>query len=351
MRDAPLADDDAAADDATSDERPSPAGTPKAGPYPPTGLSMRPSTETAGPMRPSRIRARAAGPDATSGPDSSGAPDATGGPDSSGVPDASGGPDASGVPDAGGGPDASGVPDAGNPADAGPDASVRDAAPDAPACPAASAAGNWYVDGARGVDDTAHGGGPGACAYKTMTFAVAHAKADIFVAAGTYSVAAGETLPLVLTGKQAIFCTNATLVGQGAYESSHATVVFTGSTNVLSGCTIVGDALTGSCVFIESDGKQAGHDLQSVDVSQCGDEAVDDEGTDVRVEGSSFHDSDRGVVWASGDLEADMSNDKFSNNRLQDITCQASGSGVVGSNDLDGNGDPTCGVCNYCPFN
>jgi len=249
---------------------------------------------------------------------------------------------ASPTPEAG--PDA--APDAG-----GPDANAPDAsAPDAGHCAPASAAGDAYVDGARGVDDDSHGGGPGACAYKTITFALTLATRNVSVAAGTYSAAHGETMPLVLTGRQGLVCTNATIAGEALYESSRAVVVFDGTANVLDGCTIVGNDLPGDCVFVETDGTKSGHVIESADVSHCGDDGVRIGGTLVEIENSSLHDCDTGISW-SGFSMGDVSNDTFSNNALADIECDDTQSDEVsGSNDVDGTGDPTCTDCSGCPF-
>jgi len=247
-------------------------------------------------------------------------------------------------------PEAGTEPDAGNGVGAD-DGGSDDDAPDAPSCPVASTAGNAFVDGALGADDDSHGGSPGACAYKTITFAVARATRSILVAAGTYSEANGETLPLVLTGRQGILCTDATIEGQGHSSSMGATVVFDGTANVLSDCTLVGDDAAGACVLVESDGSRSGHDIESVDASHCGDAAVRVTGTLVEIQDSNFHDSDRGIWW-NGQTSGDMSNNTFSNNSIDDIACDDGDAdpGVTGSNNTDGSGDPSCDVCGACPF-
>ncbi len=244
---------------------------------------------------------------------------------------------------------ASPTPEAG--LDAAPEATAPDAtAPDAGHCPAASAAGDAYVDGARGVDDDSHGGGPGGCAYKTITFALTLATRNISVAAGTYSAAHGETMPLVLTGRQGILCASATIAGQAQYESSRAVVVFDGTANALDGCAVVGDDLPGDCVFVESDGTKSGHLIESAEVSHCGDYGVRIGGTLVEIQSSSFHDSGTGISW-SGYSMGDVSNDTFSNNAVADIECDDTQSDEVsGSGNVDGTGDATCTDCSGCPF-
>jgi hypothetical protein len=261
-----------------------------------------------------------------------------------------GGPDA--APEAGG---LDAAPEAGEP-DAAPDGGGPDAAPeagrsDAGPCPVVSATAGSYVDGAQGVDDVSHGGGPGACAYRTITFAIAHAIRNVSVAAGTYSAAAGETLPLVLTGRQAILCNGATIAGQGVYDSTRATIVFGGTANVVQGCQVVGDDQPGACVLVESDATKSGHLLEAVDVSHCGDAAVRIEGTLVDVEDSKLHDSDRGISWSCC-VVGDMSNNTYSNNVFDDIACDDGDpdDGVGGTNNTDGTVAATCTGCGNCPF-
>jgi Protein of unknown function (DUF1565) len=272
------------------------------------------------------------------------------------------GPGVDAEPSLEGGPDAArqaggldAAPEAGEP-DAAPDGGGPDAAPeaggsDAGPCPVVSATAGSYVDGAHGVDDVSHGGGPGACAYRTITFAIAHAHRYISVAAGTYSVSAGETLPLVLTGRQAILCSGATIDGQGVYDSTRATIVFSGTANVVQGCQVVGDDQPGACVLVESDATNSGHLLEAVDVSHCGDAAVRIEGTLVDVEDSKFHDSDRGVSWSYG-LVGDISNNTYSNNVFDDIACDDGDpdDGVGGTNNTDAAVAATCTGCGNCPF-
>jgi Protein of unknown function (DUF1565) len=264
---------------------------------------------------------------------------------------ARGGADAAGA-EAGAGPDAA-PPDAGGPdAEAASEGGPRDAGEsvDAGSCPLATSATVSYVDGAHGIDDGAHGAGPGTCAYKTITYAVAQGLSTISVASGKYSAATGETLPLVLTDRQEIACHGATIAGQGNYNSStRATVVFEGTANGLTGCTIVGDDQPGVCVLVDSDGTKSGHDIESVDLGHCGDAAVRIQGTLVDIEDSDLHDSDRGVSWSANSV-GDMSNNTLSNNAFDDLACDDGDDGVGGSNNTDSVGDLTCSGCDNCPF-
>ncbi|HEX4447581.1 MAG TPA: DUF1565 domain-containing protein [Polyangiaceae bacterium] len=260
-------------------------------------------------------------------------------------PDAS--PDAS--PEAGA-PDASGDDAGSSSPDARDDAAEPDTGVDGPSCPLPSLATGSFVDGAQGADDSTHGGGPGACAYRTITYALANAPRRIAVASGTYSAATGETLPFVLTGRQGIFCTNATLAGQARFQGTEATAVLDGTENVLSDCTLVGNDRSGACVIVASDGNRAGHDLEALDVSRCGDVGVAIEGTNVRVADGFFHDSDRGVAWGATDPTGELMDNTFANDPLDDIECTAGDGNVTGTGNLDGADVATCDGCNMCPF-
>ena len=234
-------------------------------------------------------------------------------------------------------------------AEAGPSPDAGDAS----TCPPVSAAAGAYVNLKSGVDDDAHGGGPGGCAYKTITYALAHSDGKILVAKGTYSVAAGETLPLVMTGHQGIYCTNVTISGQGAYPSasaSHAAVVLTGTANVVNACSFVGSDLAGSCLLVASTGAGAGHVLENLDATQCGSAAVRVEGSVVAIDQGYFYGNDWGVVWSGTTPTGSMTNNTFSTSAIEDILCSAADPGVTGSNNPGDNGDATCSGCANCPF-
>jgi hypothetical protein len=263
--------------------------------------------------------------------------------------DAATGPDA--APEAAA-PDASGDDGGSSVADASADdAGELDAGDDAPACSPPSSPTGAFVDGANGVDDPSHGGAPGACAYRTITYALANAPRRIAVAAGTYSAATGETLPFILSGRQGLFCTDATLAGQAPYQNARATAVLTGTANTLSDCTFVGDDRSGACVLVASDGTRAGHDLEGLDVSHCGDVGVAIEGTLVQVADGFFHDSDRGVAWTTNaDPTGELNDNTFANNAIEDIECTQADDNVTGGGNQDGTDVPTCDGCGMCPF-
>jgi hypothetical protein len=234
-------------------------------------------------------------------------------------------------------------------------AHANEAGPGPSSCPAVMEATGVFVDGASGVDDATHGGAAGACAYKTISYALAHFDRAITVGAGTYSAATGETFPLVLTGRQTVTCTSystTTIKGQAAYQASRASVVLSGSVNQLSHCGVVGDDTTGSCVLVTSSGSGNGHTLDYDEASLCGGAAYRIEGDNVLVQGSWGHDSEHGIVWAGTGQTGQMLNNLLWNNTGDDITCSSPDNGVTGSGNDDSYNDPlTCSTCGNCDFN
>ena len=103
-----------------------------------------------------------------------------------------------------------------------------------------------------GTDDLAHGRAAGAEAFRTITFALAHASATIHVAAGTYQASSGETFPLALTGTQWLSCADGGVVhvvGEGpSTNSAHAVVTLGGTANTVTNCDLAG---TGADEFAE----------------------------------------------------------------------------------------------------
>jgi Protein of unknown function (DUF1565) len=241
-----------------------------------------------------------------------------------------------------------------NPTDgsASADGQVTEGGPGPSSCPAITESGGVFVD-PHGADDAAHGGGTGTCAYKTITYALAHFDRTIAVSAGTFSAATGETFPLVMTGRQELSCASpsTTLIeGQSDYQNTRATIVINGTANVITHCGIVGDDTTGACVLVKSAGTGDGHDIDLDDASQCGDAAYRIEQSGVVLEGSWGHDSVHGAVWAgNNDTTGQLTNNLFWNNSGTDITCTAGDDGVTGNGNDDSYNDPvTCSVCNNC---
>jgi Protein of unknown function (DUF1565) len=237
--------------------------------------------------------------------------------------------------------------------DGSPSADARaEGGPTTSNCPAITESGGAFVD-MHGTDDTGHGGGSGTCAYKTITYALAHFDRTIAVNNGTYTAATGEQFPLVMTGRQTLSCADSTttlIEGENDYQNTRATIVIDGTSNVITHCGIVGDDTTGACVLVKSAGTGDGHEIELSEAQKCGDAAYRIEQSGVLLQGSWGHDSVHGVVWAGGnDLTGKLANNLFWNNSAQDITCTAADDGVTGNGNDDSYNNPvTCSVCDDC---
>jgi hypothetical protein len=220
-------------------------------------------------------------------------------------------------------------------------------------CAAPDPGAPQFVDPGQGTDDPMHGGAPGPCAYRTLTYALAQAQGSIRPAPGEYSVATGETLPFVLSGSQRLRCydeesqTSATLSGSGTSTTGTATVVLSGVQNQLEGCIIAGGGAD-QCVVVTGDGSNGdGHELAFSDISGCDSGVVvSGAGNAVRLHDAAIHDNvTAGVSFSGGDKSGVIENNAFSANGT-DITCTDPSPELSGGD----NGGPSCTGCQNCPF-
>jgi hypothetical protein len=252
-------------------------------------------------------------------------------------------------------------------ASGGNEGGLPEASPSGPCVPS-SATSTVYVDPANGTDDRNHGGGKGACAYKTLTYALDATQGsarEIDLASGTYSAATGETLPFVLTGRQKLACALATLEGEALWASgpavgdaNRATVVLDGTSNTLDHCKIAGDRRStqaGNCVLVATDGAaNAPHTITYGDIQACGFLGARVNGTQLVVNETSLYNSANGIGWLAGadggrpDPTGQLDQDWFSGNTDSDIYCADTDPGVTGAtNHIE---DPCVGCSNCGAF-
>jgi hypothetical protein len=240
-------------------------------------------------------------------------------------------------------------------------------------CTAPAANDLHYVDPINGMDLPNHGGVTGsasfgACAYKTLTYALSQTtQAQIALASGEYDAASGETFPIVLTGNQSILCQyptpqNVTIKGKGTYAKIGiaVTIAFEGVTNQIYGCTIDGGGGIGYCVDVNSQGNATGsgnHGLYGATVQNCGGNAVNVEttGGGLTVSSTIITNSLDGIGFATSTDQSPASiiNNSFSGNSAHDFQCQGTSSdpSVTGSGNTEPGGlAPTCIGCKNCPF-
>jgi hypothetical protein len=214
-------------------------------------------------------------------------------------------------------------------------------------CAPLSSGGPRYVDPASGTDDAQHGGGSGSCAYKTITFATAHASGDIILAKATYQAPA-ENFPLVLEGTQKLLCNGATLRGSGGANKD--TVEFQGTANGIDQCVIDGQQAGSMCVYVShASATGSVHTISKCDIQKCGVTAVYVASGNLAVTGSSIHEAPLdGILWYG--TSGSMTGNQFSGN-TRDITCPTPpGAGITGSGNSNGGGPPVCSMCANCPF-
>jgi hypothetical protein len=223
-------------------------------------------------------------------------------------------------------------------------------------CPSTSTStGTRYVDHAAGTDDAVHGGGTGACAYKTLTYAVGKAPAEISLsAADTYQAGvAGETVPFLLQGKQTLNCNGATLANAASSGTYNGIVQFAGTTNGATGCTFNGEQIGGYCFLVNTSGASttAPHTITQNTFNNCGGEAI--------VVGSGFNNvsianNSFTLDYTCIDVMGTSTGVKITDNTFAgtttDIMCAVADPGVTGSGNLRGGGATVCKTCGNCPF-
>ena len=227
-------------------------------------------------------------------------------------------------------------------------------------CMASSPSVLHFVDHALGTDDTMHGGASGACAYRTLTYALTQAQGQIALAFEEYSPATGETLPFVLTGTQSLACNyltagKATLKGKGNWAAigSSVTVGYSGTANQLYSCKIDGGGGTGYCAYVNSQSSSptSGHLFSQVDFTSCGGFAVQvgNNFGNVNFSSGTFNvtsGNTLGGIFLVGTNAGTRINNNVFTGTNAGVQCQNANSMVTGS----GNTMSSCVTCGNCPF-
>jgi hypothetical protein len=229
------------------------------------------------------------------------------------------------------------------------------------ACPAVAAATLHYVDPVNGVDNPAAGGGTGACAYKTITYALTQATGQINLAPGTYSNASGEAFPITLTGTQSLNGTSGVVVeGNGATNAY--TIDMQGTSNSVNGFAVVNSAVTGSTMCIHG-GPNCDGVVTNMDISHCA-FAFFVTSNQFGFVGNNIHDmGNSGTRYLNGlvldpaggvsvAVSGSVTNNTFSGPAAEigDIDCAGIDVSTFGSGNRDNGADVSCSECMYCPF-
>jgi len=218
--------------------------------------------------------------------------------------------------------------------------------------PAASAA--HFVDAVVGTDATDHGES-GACAFKTITYALAHSTGAVNLAPATYS---GETWPLTLNGVQSIACNpsgagRATIKMASNPGSATSVITVAGTQNLVTDCIISGNSFSAYCVDLTTSGASstAPSTLTNLDLGFCNAGVIVEPNViNVKVQTSTIHDNGFGIQVDSGSAPF-FFNNTFTTGNGTDYICQDNGPGPNGAGSTDvSNGFITCSHCLNCPF-
>jgi hypothetical protein len=211
-------------------------------------------------------------------------------------------------------------------------------------CPSVSADATHFVDPTFGADDPAHGGGPGACAYATIDYALAAATGPISLAKATYS-SPKSTFKLV--ADQQLLCNGATLRNPGD-ATWHSVVVLYGGANALSDCALDGEGVAQDCVAAYGNTAGPSQKIANCTMTGCTDDGVYVAGGGLDVSGCSISNTVDGLLWYGA--PGTMTNNRFAN-VTRDIDCpNMTYPNLTGSGNSDGVGKATCVGCANCPF-
>jgi hypothetical protein len=194
--------------------------------------------------------------------------------------------------------DAAAPPDLGA-TDAAPPADLLAPPADLASCAATSASADHFVDAVLGTDDARHGGGSGACAYKTVAYALTQAQARIVLVPGqTYSgpftLASAQSLDGDPTGSGQATLTAPTQFGGGAI----VTIAASAAGNTLRNLIVDGGGNQIDCVDVLSAG---GATIERAELRGCTFAVKAKPGADkVAVTSSSIHDVGWGVDLQGG---------------------------------------------------
>ncbi len=217
-------------------------------------------------------------------------------------------------------------------------------------CPAVADEDPHYVDGAKGTDVAGNGGASGACAFRTMTYALAHSKGTLRVAGGTYPTPS-EPIPLLLQGTQGVDCPSdgsAVFVNQYNY-GPQGLLSLSGTANFIRACTIQGRDSGGFAIGVTSSGATlTPHRIEDCQFIDAFGEAiyVSKNVANLRIDRNSFTRGNTGVLLDSGTSGVSLTANTFSGTS-RDLFCY--GATVGGGLNTSGGGPIICAMCPFCP--
>lgn len=208
------------------------------------------------------------------------------------------------------------------------------------ACQAGSASADHYVDPVFGFDDPNYGGGAGACAYRSVAYAVSQATGKIFLSGGTHPL----TTTISLSAGQELQCdaeNPGVLSGQPLYLTSHVMLRMISNT-ALRNCVLRGEGtVPGYC--IQTDGAAT---IEGTQIDQCGGASLRAFGTGLSVVGNEFLSSGTSVFFQSGG-SADISDNVFHGGPTN-VSCNTATT-VTGTGNSRPGASVTCSALCGCP--
>ncbi len=211
-----------------------------------------------------------------------------------------------------------------------------------------------FVNPVEGTDAPTHGGARGACAYRTLDYALANANGEIRVSLQDYT-SAEVTFPIVLTGNQFLNCPyddqnqiTTKLIGSGTFQTATAVVVFNGTSNGINDCEIVATGADhGVVVATPSQGER--HRLEFAYIHGATSDGVHflDGAVGFEAFGSLVaQNGGAGIHFGASAQQGYMSQNELIGNTGSDVTCGDPSPGLGG----DSNNIGSCIGCDNCPF-
>jgi hypothetical protein len=226
-------------------------------------------------------------------------------------------------------------------------------------CPVPAPGGTRYVDHDNGADDTLHGGAAGTCAFKTVTYGLAHATERIVLAPGDYPGKTADPTPYVLTGRQ-VLVGDVTDAGKvvmapgGPPSNLRYGAIFAGTRNGVDHCTISGDSngTMGLLVSALASTSADPHFLTNSVVKGLSDIMwVQRAAGNILIQGNTFMStSSGGIQWDPVDATGSLIGNSFVATAA-DMNCTAGANpSLTGRGNARGGGPISCFGCQGCPF-
>ena len=214
--------------------------------------------------------------------------------------------------------------------------------------------GARFVDHALGADDDAHGAGPGACAYKTLTYALKQAPGEVSLAAtDTYQGGVAGEQPFLLVGQQTLACNGASVANEANMGTYDGIVQFAGTRNAATSCNFDGGHWGGYCLVVNASAASgaAPHVITNNTFTGCDNVTIAVPGgfDHLHIAQNSFTLNFVAIYLMETHSDIQIVDNTFVGNDT-DVICDDAAPGVAGSGNVRGGGTISCSTCGGCPF-